>query len=200
MGNVSSRPDDGASLYLKDPSRLTISSLVVTNPRKRSSLNIVPNAFPATKLAASRPIGDNALVEFVQDPETSSGGAPDFLIKLNSDDELIFTFTFVIRQSPPTDPGAQTTDTNITGLTFAYASTPREVENLVTREFHADPNLHKNANVELVGDYATNGSASVSFEWTWKWKPPKSNEDKGGGWRNSCSVNYALLSLPGPPR
>lgn len=80
------------------------------------------------------------------------------------------------------------TDTQINGLTFVYGSTPREVENLLTREFEADPNLHKNANVELVGVYATDGSPSVSFEWMWKWKPPKPTEDKGGGWRNFCSV------------
>lgn len=85
-------------------------------------------------------------------------------------------------------------DTAISGLTYVWASTPREVENLVTREFHADPNLHKNANVALVGDYTTSGSASVSFEWTWKWKPPKSTEDRGGGWRNSCSVSVPVAS------
>lgn len=125
-----------------------------------------------------------------QDPEApAAGGSPNFLLKLNSDDELIFTFTFVMRQSQQmTDTAPQNADTSISGLTYAYGSTPREVENLVTREFHADPNLHKNANVELVGDYSTNGSPSVSFEWTWKWKAPRANEDKGGGWRNSCSV------------
>ncbi len=118
------------------------------------------------------------------------------LLKLSSDDELIFTFTFVMRQTQQAAPASPDSkpiaiDTSVSGLTFAYASTPREVENLVTREFHADPNLHKNANVELVGDYTTHGSPSVSFEWTWKWKPPKINEDKGGGWRNSCSVGFS---------
>lgn len=58
----------------------------------------------------------------------------------------------------------------------------------MTREFHADPNLHKNSNVELVGDFSTGGSPSVSFEWSWKWKPPRPIEDRGGGWRNTCSV------------
>ena len=110
----------------------------------------------------------------------------------------MFTFTFVIRQvqpSPASTSGATTTDTNggpvdtqINGLTYVCASNPREVENLVTREFHADPNLHKNANVDLVGDFNTGGSPSVTFDWAWKWKPPKSAEDKGGGWRNTCSV------------
>lgn len=97
-----------------------------------------------------------------------------------------------MRQTPSTlaqgDSLVQMADTNITGLTFAYASNSREVDNLVTREFHADPNLHKNNNVDLVGDYSTSGNASVTFEWTWKWKPPKPAEDRGGGWRNSCSV------------
>lgn len=79
-------------------------------------------------------------------------------------------------------------DTFINGLTFAFASSGKDLDNLVTREFHADPNLHKNSNVELVGDISTGGSASVQFEWTWKWRPPKLAEDKGGGWRNICSL------------
>ncbi len=78
-------------------------------------------------------------------------------------------------------------DTSIAGLTFAYASNYRDLDNLVTREFHADPNLHKNSNVQLVGDYSTDGSSAVQFEWAWKWRPPKPTEDRGGGWRNSCS-------------
>lgn len=127
-----------------------------------------------------------------QDPElfNNPNGATNFLIKLSSDDELVFTFSLVIRQSSHSalSDGKQAVDTNISGLTFVCGSTPREVANLVTREFHADPNLHKNANVDLVGDYGTGGSSSVTFEWTWKWKPPKPVEDKGGGWRNSCSV------------
>jgi Arf-GAP/SH3 domain/ANK repeat/PH domain-containing protein len=90
-------------------------------------------------------------------------------------------------------------DTAVNGLTYVSASTPREVENLVTLEFHADPNLHKNANVQLVGDYTTGGSQSVSFEWSWKWRPPKPVEDRGGGWRNTCSVcsfrSFAFLYL-----
>lgn len=121
------------------------------------------------------------------------------MLKLNSDDELIFTFTFVLRQpqsstqpiSPPPDANPASFDTSISGLTFVCGSTSREVENLVTREFLANPNLHKNDNVALVGDYSTSGSASVSFDWTWKWKPPKPIDDKSGGWRNSCSfVEY----------
>ena len=78
-------------------------------------------------------------------------------------------------------------DTSIAGLTFAYASNSRDLDNLVTREFHADPNLHKNSNVQLVGDYATDGRPAVQFDWAWKWRPPKPTEDRGGGWRNSCS-------------
>ena len=80
-----------------------------------------------------------------------------------------------------------TVDTQIAGLTYIFASNPKEVDNLVVREFHANPNLHKNSNVELVGDYTTGGSASVQFNWSWKWRPPKPTEDRGGGWRSSCS-------------
>ncbi|KAF4974966.1 hypothetical protein FZEAL_8191 [Fusarium zealandicum] len=196
MGIVSSKPDDGSALYLRDQNRLNISSLVVTNPRKRTSVNIVPNAFPTTRLSAQRTLGDTSPIEFVQDPDPANPtGAPSFLIKLSNDDELIFSFAFVMRQSQasPSSPDANPSpiDTSISGLTFVSASNYKEVENLVTREFHADPNLHKNANVALVGDYSTGGSPSVTFEWTWKWKPPKPVEDRGGGWRNSCSfVEY----------
>ncbi|KAK3310026.1 uncharacterized protein B0T15DRAFT_406774 [Chaetomium strumarium] len=199
MGNVSSVPDEGAALYLRDQNRLTISSAVITSPKRRTSLNIAPNAFPATRVSASRGAGDSAPVEFILDAEqTSSGTGPAFLLKLSNEDELVFTFTFIIRrsqhvvQNPANGADAVApVDTQINGLTFVFASTPREVENLVTREFHADPNLHKNPNVSLVGTYSTDGSPSVTFDWTWRWKPPKNNEDRGGGWRNSCSfVEY----------
>ncbi|RFN47541.1 hypothetical protein FIE12Z_8215 [Fusarium flagelliforme] len=198
MGIVSSKPEEGPALYLRDQNRLSISSLVVTNPRKRTSVNVVPNAFPATRVSVQKPASDTSPIEFVQDPDTSNPGTvPNFLVKLSNDDELIFSFTFVMRQAhlaQPTSPSDTTSspiDTSISGLTYVYASNLKEVENLVTREFHADPNLHRNANVALVGDYSTGGSPSVSFEWTWKWKPPKPTEDKGGGWRNSCSfVEY----------
>ncbi|KAH8815255.1 centaurin beta [Xylogone sp. PMI_703] len=199
MGNVSSRPDEGAALYLRDQTRLTISSVVITSARRRTVLNIVPNGFPATKLSAFRDLGDRSLVEYIQDPEPPPGASgPSFLLKVNNEEELTFNFTFVIRQpqQPTTtnngsQPSISSTDTVINGLTYVYASTAKEVENLVTREFHADPNLHKNANVQLVGDYSTGGSQSVTFDWTWKWKPPKATEDRGGGWRNDCSfVEY----------
>lgn len=128
------------------------------------------------------------LLRDIQDPEASTG-APSFILKLSNDDELLFTFTFNVRQAPlsSSDPNASV-DTQINGLTYVYAPTPREVETLVTREFHADPNLHKNSNVELIGDFTTGGSRVVTFDWSWKWKPPKSSEDPGGGWRNACSV------------
>ncbi|KAM0345114.1 hypothetical protein ACHAPU_006749 [Fusarium lateritium] len=198
MGIVSSKPEEGPALYLRDQNRLSISSLVVTNPRKRTSINVTPNGYPATRISAQKPLSDTSPIEFVQDPDTSNpSSVPNFLVKLSNDDELIFSFTFVMRQAHlaqavlSSDAASTPIDTSISGLTYVYASNLKEVENLVTREFHADPNLHKNANVALVGDYSTGGSPSVSFEWTWKWKPPKPTEDKGGGWRNSCSfVEY----------
>lgn len=111
---------------------------------------------------------------------------------LSSEDELDFTFSFVVRQGQSSATGASDAiDTFINGLTFAFASSNKDLDNLVTREFHADPNLHKNANVELVGDYSTNGNTSKRFDWSWRWRPPRAVEDKGGGWRNTCSfVEY----------
>lgn len=195
------------SRLTNDPLPVLISSLVISNPRKRSAITVVPNAFPATKVTAARTTpGDAGPVEFIQVrgihpgritcvvprtsltpllQDTEPSQTPNFLLKVNNDDELVFTFTFIIRQDFSSGAAA---DTHINGLTYVYASNSREVENLVTREFHADPNLHKNANVELVGDFNTGGSSSVTFEWTWKWRPPKPLEDRGGGWRNACSV------------
>ncbi|GMF86908.1 unnamed protein product [Aspergillus oryzae] len=124
--------------------------------------------------------------------------SPTFLLRLTNEDELNFNFTFILRQTKTgnvansTVNGVATSlpevaDTVLTGLTFAHAPNSKELDNLITREFHANPNLQNNSNVQFVGDYSTNGSPSVQFEWSWRWKPPKPVEDKGGGWRNSCS-------------
>lgn len=123
---------------------------------------------------------------------------PTFLLRLTNEDELTFKFTFIMRQTQTGNVAnsrvngvstslPEVTDTVLTGLTFAHASNSKELDNLITREFHANPNLQNNSNVQLVGDYSTGGSPSVQFDWSWKWKPPKSTEDRGGGWRNSCS-------------
>ncbi|KAI9757116.1 MAG: hypothetical protein M4579_003594 [Chaenotheca gracillima] len=189
MGNVSSRLDDGAALYLKDQTKLSIASLTISNSSKRVLYNIVPNAFPTSKIAVKREPGDEGLVDFVQDPDPpASAGSPHFLLRLNNEDELFFDFSFVVRQRQSGDMvESSPVDTAINGLTYAFASNPRDLDNLVTREFHADPNLHKNSNVQLVGDYTTAGSSSVQFNWSWKWRPPKVLEERGGGWRNCCS-------------
>lgn len=132
-----------------------------------------------------------------KDPEISPASlGPSFLLRLNNDDELNFNFTCMIRQSPSQagdgSGHSNAVDTFINGLTFAFAANPKDLDNLVTREFHADPNLHKNSNVELVGsEYSTAGSPSVQLSWSWRWRPPKLAEDKGGGWRNTCTfVEY----------
>ncbi|KAI9724386.1 MAG: hypothetical protein M1812_000454 [Candelaria pacifica] len=193
MGAVSSKPDDGAALYIRDQARLNITSLTITNSKQRVLLQINPNDNAGTKLQAKRDPGDDGIIEFVQDPEPPPFAAsPAFILRLNNDNELNFHFTFVLRQAIGT---AVTTnspaDTTVNGLTFIQASNARDLDNLVTREFHADPNLHRNANVQLLGDASTRGSASIEFKWSWTWKPPKITEDRGGGWRNSCSfVEY----------
>ena len=172
-------------------------------------LNVVPNQYPASRVLARKEANDESPIAYVQvaephlqveqsaygmqDPESSSvSPLPSFIPCLSNEEELDFSFTFVVRQTQSTVSGAvDSVDTFINGLTFAYASSNKDLENLVTREFHADPNLHKNSNVELVGDFSTNGNPSMRFEWSWKWRPPKLIEDRGGGWRNTCSfVEY----------
>ncbi|KAH8698264.1 putative ARF GTPase activator [Talaromyces proteolyticus] len=199
MGNVGSRIDDSGTLFFKDQNKFTIASITITNSRNRVLLNLSPNTFPATRYVAKRDVGDDSPVEYVQDPDPpSSASIPSFLLRLNNDEELNFKFLFITRQTQTgnvfnsTVNGVSTSlpetiDTSLTGLTFAHASNIKELDNLITREFHANPNLQNNTNVQFVGDFATNGSPSVQFEWTWKWKAPKPVEDKGGGWRNSCS-------------
>ncbi|KAJ5372104.1 Arf GTPase activating protein [Penicillium concentricum] len=197
MGNVASRLDDAGNLFFKDQNRFSIASVTISNPRRRL-LTLSPNAFPAARFVAKRDAGDDTPIEYIQDPDTPSAAPiPTFMLRLSNDEELIFKFTFIIRQTqtgnaPNSVNGVSTTmpevaDTSLTGLTFAHASNSKELDNLITREFHANPNLQNNSNVQLIGDYSTGGSPSVSFEWSWRWKPPKATEDKGGGWRNSCS-------------
>lgn len=199
---------------------VSIASITISNSKRRL-LSIAPNAVPAARYTAKRDAGDDAPVEFVQvrparsrrallaaqltrrvmsqDPDLApSAAVPTFLVRLSNEDELIFNFTFILRQTQTgnaatsTVNGVSTTlpevaDTVLTGLTFAHASNSKELDNLITREFHANPNLQNNSNVQLIGDYSSEGTPSVSFDWSWTWKPPKATEDKGGGWRNSCS-------------
>lgn len=132
----------------------------------------------------------------MQPPDSESNGP--HLLKLANDEDLTFNFTCVVRQTSQSEGGDNNfekitkDDTAIVGLTFLFASSANELENLVTKEFHANPNLHKNPNVELIGDCSTNGNPHVQFQWSWKWKPPKQTEDRGGGWRNICSVGSIL--------
>ena len=131
----------------------------------------------------------------LQDPDPARTlPAPSFLLRLNNDDDLFLNFSIVVRQaetSPALDKQAAV-DTVINGLTFIFGSNGKDLDALVTREFHADPNLHKNSNVELVGsEFSTGGSSSIQIDYAWKWRPPKKSEDRGGGWRNSCTfVEY----------
>ncbi|KAF2845097.1 ARF GTPase-like protein activator [Plenodomus tracheiphilus IPT5] len=204
MGAVNSKADEGGALYLRDQTRFSVASLNITNNRNRTLLNITPNSFPATRYGARREFGDDSVIEYIQDPEATTpvDGPPSFLLRLPNDEELNFNFTFILRQhlvvpsiynanSNSATAPTGLVDTFINGLTFIFAGGSKELENLVTREFHANPNLHKNPQVELVGDYSTAGHSSVQFQWSWKFTPPKTNESRGGGWRTSCSfVEY----------
>lgn len=134
----------------------------------------------------------------MQDPDPGAVAAPAYLLKLTNEDDLTFKFTFVIRQTQIAPVAASTIngvartlpealDTTLKGVTFAHASSVKELDNLITREFHANPNIQNNTNVKHVGAFSTGGSPSVQFDWSWQWKPPKRAEDRGGGWRNCCS-------------
>ncbi|KAI5304257.1 hypothetical protein KEM56_006688 [Ascosphaera pollenicola] len=197
MGIVCSRPDDpDAALYLKDPTKFSIASLSITNSIGRTLVSLSSGDYPASAVSAKCSPSDDALIEFVQDPDVTSI-PPHFLLRLNCAQELYFHFTFAIRQtdSQPsvatvngvTGSLSQTTDTSVTGLTFAHASNSKELDNLITREFHANPNLQNNSNVQFIGDFNTAGCPSHTFNWTWKWTPPRHVDDKARGWRNSCS-------------
>ncbi|KAI5795184.1 hypothetical protein EDC01DRAFT_654432 [Geopyxis carbonaria] len=188
MGNVSGRLEDGATLYLRDQWRLSIASIEATNAQGRILLRITPNSFPSTKVLAKKEAGDEGLVEFVQDPDPNS--LTPLLLKLPNEDELHIKFTFMTRRREEA-AGTASVDTLINGLTFINASNTRDLENLVTREFHADPNLHKNPNVNLIGDRGTGGSSAVQFEYNWRWRPPQGGGERANGWRNTCSfVEY----------
>ncbi|KAJ5664749.1 hypothetical protein N7462_011562 [Penicillium macrosclerotiorum] len=199
MGNVASRLDDAGNLFLKDQNRFSIASVTISNSRRRL-LTLSPNAFPAARYIAKRDANDETPIGYIQDPDVpSTASVPTFLLRLSNDDELIFNFTFILRQTPTGNVAGSTVngvatslpevaDTVLTGLTFAHASNSKELDTLITREFHANPNLQNNSNVQLIGNFSTDGSPSVSFDWSWTWKPPKATEDKGGGWRNSCSL------------
>ncbi|EFR01806.1 ARF GTPase activator protein Csx2 [Nannizzia gypsea CBS 118893] len=201
MGNVNSRSvSSPGALYLRDQTKLSISSLVITNQSGATILVISPNGYPASQISAKRDAGDNTPIEFIQDPDPANNSSgPSFILRLTNEDELNFCFTFVIRQEKCSSvPTATTvngvssalptaTDNVVKSLTFAYAANEKELDNLVTREFHANPNLQNNQNVRHVGTFETGGTPSVQFTWTWKWKPPATNEAKCGGWRNCCS-------------
>jgi Arf-GAP with SH3 domain, ANK repeat and PH domain-containing protein len=86
MGNISSKPDEGAALYLRDqtrcewnhcgapvpnlseltPTLVSIALLTVSNSARNVVLNVTPNAFPAARLTAKRDSGDDSPVNYVQ--------------------------------------------------------------------------------------------------------------------------------------
>ena len=84
MGNISSRPDEGAPIYLRDQQRcrypdpgltaatkgssklVSISSISVFNSKQRALLHVVPDAFPAHRALAKRDPIDESPIEFIQ--------------------------------------------------------------------------------------------------------------------------------------
>ena len=141
------------------------------------------------------PVLQLGLTHEAQDLEGSQGSPfPSFLLRLNNADEPTLNFSIVVRRGllPATGDQAAPADTVIHGLTFVFAPNIKDLDALVNREFRADPNFHKNPNVELVAsELSTDGAPSVQLDYAWKWRPPKVQEDKGGGWKNVCAfVEY----------
>lgn len=86
MGNVSSRPEEGAAIVLRDQSRrkllmlfnlrwpflltccllVSVASLTVTNSRQKTLLNATPNIYPASRIIARKDTADDGLVEYIQ--------------------------------------------------------------------------------------------------------------------------------------
>lgn len=207
-------------MKLINTSTVCVNTLTVTGQRGRALLRVFPNAYPADRYLATRELGDDSPVDYVQvrntihivymlsltSHQTSTSiqhdGGPPFVLRFSNEDELTFTFNCSIRQQSAPRRSSMShvpsttypIDSHISGLTFIFAPNAREVDNLVTREFHADPNIHKNPNFQLVGDFSTAGAAATQVQWSWKWKPPKLAEDTGGGWHTACSVSDSRLA------
>lgn len=45
---------------------MSIASLTVTNTRRKVLLNVVPNAFPASRILARKEPGDESLIAYIQ--------------------------------------------------------------------------------------------------------------------------------------
>lgn len=141
-----------------------------------------------------------------QDPETiPTTETPSFILRVPFEEELTFDFACAVadnnlnltrpsatsdftRPSATSDFTQNQAQSNVPSLTFVFASSSREVESLVTSEFHADPNFHKNPNVQLVNAENSTATSTSAINWSWKWRPPKPSEDPNKGWLTACSV------------
>ncbi|CAG8499105.1 13175_t:CDS:2 [Ambispora leptoticha] len=171
MGIVSSIPDEHPTLYIKNPDRFQITEIVVSNSAHDPYIT-----FPAlsNRIAAIPQTID--LLEFTQDPELQSISPNKFLLKLLKDKNFKLKFKFRV--------GGNSTNTEeLKGLTFINAANEKELARILTVEFNVDPNLHRHANVALLGDFTPK---SEDIEWTWKWVPPSLMDEAHHGWRNHC--------------
>ena len=192
MGNLSSHEQDEGSLFLSDPGRFSVSHLHIHNSQGKTLYIIQVDG---SRVSVSRAPGDVNPPAFILDPDISQNttAVPLFLLRLASEDELHFSFTLRLSQhasSAPRDasltgPQAAHPNTGISGLTYMFGHDRKELDHLINREFHANPNLHKNSNVELLGDYNTAGQLDSPIQWTWVWKPPRLHEMPPSGWRTT---------------
>ncbi|ODV91640.1 hypothetical protein CANCADRAFT_16356, partial [Tortispora caseinolytica NRRL Y-17796] len=181
MGAVSSSLNDPAAVYMANEPRLRLDLINVISGTD-TILSIETNdSSPATMVTAKRE-AKYGLVEFVQDVD-AHGVAP-LLLKVYKGGPLKMQFHFTISQID----GA---DTSLSGLTFIHASSVKDIDNIVNRDFRQNPNMHTYPNARLLGDYSTNGQPSFKFIWEWTWTPYTTINTRYHGWRNSiCFADY----------
>ncbi|CAG8477971.1 8965_t:CDS:2 [Ambispora gerdemannii] len=171
MGNVSSNPDEHPTMYIKNPDRFQITEIVVSNSAHEPYIT-----FPTSSNRIAAIPNTVDLLEFTQDPELQSKAPNKFLLKLSKDKRFELKFKFRV--------GENSTNTEeLKGLTFINATNEKELARILTVEFNVDPNLHRHANVALLGDFTPK---QEEIEWTWKWVPPHTMDESHHGWRNHC--------------
>ncbi|KAG9304459.1 hypothetical protein G9A89_020023 [Geosiphon pyriformis] len=174
MGNISSSLDEHPTLYIKNPDRFQLLEIIVSNSAHEPYIT-----FPASSDRIAAIPNTIDLLEFTQDPEFQSISPNKFLLKLSKDKRLELKFKFRIG-------GIATRNAELKGLTFINAANEKELARILTVEFNDDPNLHKHPNVDLLGNFVSDGTQPDLIEWTWKWEPPHLMDEDHHGWRNHC--------------
>lgn len=76
---------------------------------------------------------------------------------------------------------AVTPSTGLSSLTFVSAGSVKQLDSFIKNEFFHNPNIQKEKNVVLLGDFNAKGDHPqiISFDFLWQWHAPEPNSDKG---------------------